>query len=65
MDQSAIETRLAMLEQEHRDLDDAIVSLEMRSIPDHLQIQRMKKRKLNLRDHIAALHSMLVPDIIA
>ncbi len=65
MDGSAIEARIATLEQEHRDLDDSILALEGQGNADQLQIQRLKKRKLSLRDQISTLHSMLVPDIIA
>lgn len=50
---------------EHRDLDDAISALAMTAIPDQLQMARLKKRKLRLRDEIAALEDTLIPDIIA
>ncbi len=50
---------------EHRDLDDAIAALGLAVIPDQLQMARLKKRKLRLRDEIASLEDLLIPDIIA
>lgn len=57
--------RLAELKSEHRDLDDIITQLTERGPYDRLQIQRLKKRKLMLKDEIARLESKLLPDIIA
>ena len=57
--------RLAMLRVEHRDLDAAIDALTAAGIQDQLQIARLKKRKLALKDQIAMLEDYLVPDIIA
>ncbi len=57
--------RLAHLRMEHRDLDAAIEALRSMSAPDQLQIARLKKRKLRLKDEIAAIEDMLIPDIIA
>jgi hypothetical protein len=57
--------RLAHLRLEHRDLDNAIDALRGVSAPDQLQLARLKKRKLRLKDEIAALEDMLIPDIIA
>lgn len=57
--------RLIQLKSEHRDLDDAIHALSIRPVPDMIQIQRLKKRKLALRDEIAMIESKLLPDIIA
>ena len=57
--------RLAHLRMEHRDLDTAIEALRATSAPDQLQLARLKKRKLRLRDEIAVLEDMLIPDIIA
>jgi len=57
--------KLASLKAEHRDLDDAILALSQRAVPDMIQIQRLKKRKLQLRDDIMQLESSLLPDIIA
>ena len=60
-----IEQRLDILRVEHRDLDDAITALSQLSQPDQLQLARMKKRKLRLRDEINFLENSLIPDIIA
>jgi hypothetical protein len=56
---------LERLRQEHRDLDVAIDALVRMPVADRLQIQRLKKRKLILRDRIAFLDDLLTPDIIA
>lgn len=56
---------LARLKEEHRDLDAAILALETASVQDRLQVQRLKKRKLSLRDQIQRIEDMLVPNIIA
>ena len=61
----AIERRLADLREEHKDLDDAIQALEERYQPDMLQIARLKKKKLVLKDEIIRLEDQLMPDIIA
>ena len=61
----AIRAELAQLRQEHRDLDAAIEALQGNSRPDTLQIQRLKKKKLVLKDRIASLEDKLLPDIIA
>ena len=58
-------TRLVRLRQEHRDLDSAIEVLRSLSAPDQLQLARLKKRKLRLKDEIAMLEDQLIPDIIA
>lgn len=65
MDEKELNTRLEALTQEHRDLDTAIDAL--RTLPGHDQIQlaRLKKRKLKLKDEIRQLHDHLLPDIIA
>lgn len=57
--------RLIMLREEHRDLDAAIEALWAASIPDQIQIARLKKRKLRLKDEIALLQDAQIPDIIA
>lgn len=57
--------RLERLREEHRDLDAAIGALTAAGQPDRLQLQRLKKRKLVLRDKIAQLDDLLTPDIIA
>jgi hypothetical protein len=56
---------LAQLKQEHRDLDAAIGELEQSVRADQLQIKRLKKKKLSLKDEIARLEDELFPDIIA
>ncbi len=56
---------LLRLMQEHRDLDSAINALEAMPIRDRLQIQRLKKRKLALKDSMSYLQDLLTPDIIA
>ena len=57
--------QLARLQQEHRDLDAAISALEAAPGSDLLQVQRLKKRKLYLRDRISHIEDQLTPDIIA
>ncbi len=56
---------LARLQQEHRDLDAAISALAESPGSDVIQVQRLKKRKLALRDRIRAIEDQLTPDIIA
>jgi hypothetical protein len=66
MDNTAeLETDLARLKQEHRDLDMAIEALEHMVAGDQLQIQRLKKRKLFLKDQIIQIEDQITPDIIA
>ncbi len=65
LEQSEIQERIIALQQEHRDLDDAIAALVDKGVYDQLLLQRMKKRKLALRDLIGRLEVLLVPDIIA
>jgi len=57
--------KLAHLRSEHRDLDDVIERIGSDTPFDQLQIQRLKKRKLGLKDEILKLESRLLPDIIA
>ncbi|HEX8446439.1 MAG TPA: DUF465 domain-containing protein [Sphingomonas sp.] len=57
--------RIEVMRIEHRDLDDAIAALNSATVRDELQIARLKRRKLRLRDEIAQAEDMLVPDIIA
>lgn len=61
----AIMERLEELRVEHRDLDDIIERLVMDPLVDQLQLRRMKKRKLSLKDMISRLESKLIPDIEA
>ena len=65
MDDAKAKVRLDGMRTEHRDLDDAITALAMTAIPDQSQMARLKKRKLRLRDEIAMIEDMLIPDIIA
>lgn len=64
-DQAELKAELARLQQEHRDLDSAIEALQAVPGKDVIQVQRLKKRKLFLRDRIAQIEDELTPDIIA
>jgi hypothetical protein len=64
-DPEAIKAKLETLRSEHRDLDDVIARLIEKAPFDQLQLQRLKKRKLGLKDQIIKLESQLIPDIIA
>src|SRR3979490_2715641 len=64
-DERELESELARLQQEHRDLDAAIAALHQSPAPDLLRLQRLKKRKLQLRDRIAFIEDQITPDIIA
>ena len=57
--------RLGSLKIEHRDLDDAIARMEQGPYVDQLQLRRLKKRKLQLKDFIALIESRLIPDLDA
>jgi hypothetical protein len=65
LDVEALKAKLATLKSEHRDLDDVIARIAERVPFDQLQLQRLKKRKLMLKDQISKLESELLPDIIA
>lgn len=64
-DKDALLLQLADLESEHRDLDDVIERLSDDIPFDQLKLQRLKKRKLILKDEITQLRSIILPDIIA
>jgi hypothetical protein len=64
-EKAQIQQRLQALEIEHHDLDDVIDRLAIDPSQDRLQLQRLKKRKLLLKDQIAKLRTRLIPDIIA
>ncbi len=64
-ERQALLQRLEALRIEHRDLDDAIASLSVNAYVDQLQLSRLKKRKLLLRDVIARIESQLIPDLNA
>ena len=60
-----LKAKLQALLSEHRDLDDVIGQLTGASASDQLRMQRLKKRKLALKDEIARMHALVLPDIIA
>lgn len=64
-DQGELIAELTKLQQEHRDLDAAIDALHLSPAPDLLRLQRLKKRKLSLRDRISFIEDQITPDIIA
>ena len=64
-EQDTLKRKLAQLQIEHRDLDDVIARITENAPFDQLQIQRLKKRKLLLKDQITRIRSRLVPDVIA
>lgn len=64
-EKTQIRERLQVLELEHHDLDDVIRRLAADLSQDRLQLQRLKKRKLVLKDQIQRLRARLIPDIIA
>lgn len=65
MTEEEMRKRLEILRIEHRDLDAAIDALTLAGTSDQLQIARLKKRKLMLKDQIAMIEDYLIPDIIA
>ena len=65
MNDEEMRKRLAVLRIEHRDLDAAIDALTGAGATDQLQIARLKKRKLRLKDQISYIEDYLIPDIIA
>ena len=64
-DDTTLSLRLAELRQEHRDLDMAIAGMQEMLYTNQLQLRRLKKRKLVLKDAIARLESRLIPDLNA
>ena len=65
LDAETLKAKLATLRSEHRDLDDVIARIIELAPFDQLQLQRLKKRKLALKDQISKIESELLPDIIA
>jgi hypothetical protein len=65
LDVEALKAKIAALKSEHRDLDEAITRLDAEGAFNPVHVQRLKKRKLALKDLIAKLESQLLPDIIA
>ena len=63
--QETLTAKLAELQSEHRDLDDVIARIGEAAPFDQIQLQRLKKRKLHLRDEITRIENLLLPDIIA
>ncbi len=64
-DEATPEDRLAELREEHRQLDREIAELATSPKLDQIEVQRLKKRKLHLKDEIALLENAIIPDIIA
>jgi hypothetical protein len=64
-DRVALQQRIVALKMEHRDLDTAIARLEVDTAHDELQLRRLKRRKLLLKDQIARLERQLDPDVLA
>jgi hypothetical protein len=65
MNDEGIRQQLELLRIEHRDMDAAILALHETASPDQLQIARLKRKKLALKDRIMRMEDQLVPDIIA
>jgi len=63
--EEVLRVKLAVLQQEHRDLDTSIEALHEKATADQLTLQRLKRQKLSLKDQIARLEDLLTPDIIA
>ena len=63
--QAALQQRIRELRIEHDDLDDAIARLSENPLPDQLRVQRLKKRKLLLKDQLTHLERQLDPDVLA
>jgi hypothetical protein len=64
-EEQSLRAKLTELMQEHRDLDTAIAAMAEQGVRDQLQLSRLKKRKLQLKDQIAEIEDTLLPDIIA
>jgi hypothetical protein len=64
-DEPTSEDRLAELREEHRQLDREIAEIATSPDVDQIEVQRLKKRKLHLKDEIALLENAIIPDIIA
>ena len=63
--EEVLRVELEVFKREHRDLDEAISALQDRGVADQLMLQRLKKKKLFLKDKIALIEDRLTPDIIA
>ena len=64
-DERELRDELIRLRNEHRDLDSELAALEVASLSDQLHVQRLKRRKLALKDRIQSIEDLLRPDIIA
>ncbi|HBN21893.1 MAG TPA: hypothetical protein DD412_01475 [Holosporales bacterium] len=64
-EQEALKKKLGLLKDEHRELDTMIDDLLRETVVNQLAVQRLKKKKLLVRDHIARINAQLLPDIIA
>jgi hypothetical protein len=64
-EEQALRAKLTELQQEHRDLDAALVAMAETGVKDQLQLTRIKKRKLQLKDLMTQINDKLLPDIIA
>ena len=65
VERAELRRQLERLREEHRDLDAAVEALDKAGAADRLQMQRLKKRRLALRDRLSQLEDLLTPDIIA
>ena len=65
IDRKELQRRLIALREEHRDLDQAIAALASAATTNQLRVQRLKKRKLAIKDEVARVENALLPDIIA
>jgi hypothetical protein len=65
LEEVQLRTKLRLLQQEHRDLDTAIEALESSGSKDQLQLRRLKKVKLALKDQMLRIEAQIIPDIIA
>jgi hypothetical protein len=65
LEEVQLQTKLRLLQQEHRDLDTAIEALESSGSKDQLQLRRLKKVKLALKDQMLRIEAQIIPDIIA
>lgn len=63
--EEVLRVKLEVLRREHRDLDDAIHALQEKGTGDQLTLQRLKRKKLALKDEIARIEDNIIPDIIA
>ncbi len=64
-EQIEIRSKIAALREEHHDIDVALTALRETGAKDQLQLARLKKRKLRLKDEVKQLEDQLIPDIIA